>query len=461
MNQTLPLCLCSFARKLLFSFIVASLSLCSVYSQESSGAVVQLQSSLNFKGTEGLAFAPVTKLLAVTERNRTVRIVDVTSGDERALLSFKKQELLLRWTNDGQRLLIVGSKVVTIWDARLGKALAAPVGLQRKRDFLSAAQVEWNPAGTAILTFNTDSGFKASFREKYKATVQLWDVKSGELKFEVTVKGSYVQTQFSPDGKQLLTASGEEDARLWDIETGALIAVLKPPERSVTDGSFGTFSPDGELVAVKSYDSGIYIWDSATGTLKTTVALSKSGDGFELREFSPDGKLFALDRQQSKGRHMDNSIELRDGVTGKIRVTLTGKHMNGFESQRVWSPDSQTYITADSGKKYEAKIWDVKTGRLKGTFPMVLTYSWIPLVFGSIDRDNLLVHPTLPIVMAANEKFVRFWSTDTGELMQKIDDTGGPAQWSADGTLLLTFRKRLEVAHVWRVVLPQKGPSKN
>ena len=460
MNPTLPLRLCAFARKLLFPLIVASLSLCPVYCQESSGAVVQLQSSLNFKDVEGLAFAPVTKLLAVTERNRTVRIVDVTSGYERALLSFKKQELLLRWTNDGQRLLIVGSKVVTIWDARLGKELAAPVGLQRKRDFLSAAQVEWNPAGNAILTLKTDSGFKARLLEKYRTIVQLWDVESGKLKFEVTVKGTYVQTQFSPDSKQLLTASGEEDARLWDIETGALIAILKPPERSVMDGSFGTFSPDGAFVAVKSYHRGIYLWDSGTGTLKTTVVLSEFDDGFELREFSPDGKLFAVDHLQLKGWHMDNSIEIRDGVTGELRVTLTGKNMN-MESQHVWSPDSQTYITADRGKKYEAKIWDVKTGRLKGAFPMVLKYSWIPLVFGSIDRDNLLVHPTLPIVMAANEKFVRFWSTDTGELMQKIDGTGGPAQWSADGTLLLTFGKKLEVAHIWRVVLPQTGPSKN
>ena len=104
--------------------------------------------------------------------------------------------------------------------------------------------------------------------------------------------------------------------------------------------------------------------------------------------------------------------------------------------------------------RYEGKIWDVKTSRLKATFPMLLTYSRIPFDWEFNNRDELSVHPRLPIVMAANDKFIRFWSTDNGELIQRLDSTGGPAQWSSDGTLLLTFGKKRKVAHVWRVVLP-------
>jgi WD40 repeat protein len=119
----------------------------------------------------------------------------------------------------------------------------------------------------------------------------------------------------------------------------------------------------------------------------------------------------------------------------------------------LWSRDSRTLIRA-AGDKYEAKIWDVTTGQLKATFPVLLSFSRNPFDFGFRDRDQLSIHPTLPIVSAANEKFVRLWSSETGELMQTLENTGSyAAQWSADGTLFLTFAKDLKSASVWDVNL--------
>jgi hypothetical protein len=45
------------------------------------------------------------------------------------------------------------------------------------------------------------------------------------------------------------------------------------------------------------------------------------------------------------------------------------------------------------------------------------------------------------------------WNLENGELLQTIENTRG-AHWSADGTLLLTYAKDLDVAHVWDVALP-------
>ena len=246
------------------------------------------------------------------------------------------------------------------------------------------------------------------------------------------------------------------------METGDLIGTLRASQHRWfrSSSSSGVFSPDGRTVAVWTYSEGIGLWDSVTGSLKTTLAI---GDDCMLHEFSPDGKLFAIYRE-SKGWHRVTTIELHDSLTGELRSTLTGKNMRYAGQQRVWTSDSQTYITGGGDKKYEGKVWDVKTGRLKATFPMLLTYSRIPFDWGFNNRDELSVHPSLPVAMAANDKFIRFWSTDNGELIQRIDSTGGPAQWSADGTLLLTFGKKRKVAHVWRVVLPfcaSVWPSRN
>jgi WD40 repeat protein len=129
--------------------------------------------------------------------------------------------------------------------------------------------------------------------------------------------------------------------------------------------------------------------------------------------------------------------------------------MLGAAQQVVWSSDGQTLITGGGrkSKSFEGKIWEIGTGQLKATFPMVLTYSRIPFDFGYKNRDELSVHPTLPIVSAVNEKFIRLWSLETGELLQTLENARG-AKWSADGTLLLTYSKDLNIAQIWDVVLP-------
>jgi WD40 repeat protein len=198
---------------------------------------------------------------------------------------------------------------------------------------------------------------------------------------------------------------------------------------------------------------GIYIYDCISGLLKTTVHTQEYGeDDFALLGFSPDGKVFAVYREHMKGFRVVTSIELRDGETSELKATLTGKNMLGAAQQVVWTNDGQTLITGGGRKSFEGKMWELATGQLKATFPMVLTYSRIPFDFGYKNRDDLSVHPTLPIVSAVNEKFIRFWNSETGELVQTLENARG-GKWSADGTLLLTYSKNLDFAQVWDVVL--------
>src|SRR5262249_44902757 len=52
---------------------------------------------------------------------------------------------------------------------------------------------------------------------------------------------------FTPDEKELMTASGDGTVRFWDIDAGETVLVLRPPISRVNAAAL---SPDGRFVAV-------------------------------------------------------------------------------------------------------------------------------------------------------------------------------------------------------------------
>ncbi|KAG4427203.1 hypothetical protein IFR05_017314, partial [Cadophora sp. M221] len=94
---------------------------------------------------------------------------------------------------------------------------------------------------------------------------------------------------FSPDGKQVVSGSGDETARLWDAATGALLQTLEDHSNSV---GLVAFSPDGKQVVSGSYDNTARLWDAATGALLQTLEGHwNSVSSVAGVAFSPDGKL--------------------------------------------------------------------------------------------------------------------------------------------------------------------------
>ena len=433
--------------------IVTCLLLCQSlhYSQTvNNETVVKLRLSLDLKGSRWITFSPVSKLLAVQRADGSIQILDITDGREQAVLPLtEKAEYDMHWTSDGLRLLVVSSTSAALWEARSGKRLSTLIDIQRNKGAWFFGRVTLSADEKILLNVKQDESFKARVFGWEKPTVQVWSVESGQLKFQTRIKGMYSYAELSSTGKRVLTRSENEDPKLWDAETGRLLARLQPQPPMFREGSDARFSPDGRFV-IQTHESGTYIWHSSSAVINVRVPFQKDSSDSILKGFSRDGKMFVTSQERG-GRHPRASIDFRDCETGELRYTFTAPKWDGWPDQLLWSDDGRTLVAASGYSKYEARVWDVGTGRFKATFPMLLTYNRIPFDFGFNDRDQLTIHPTLPIISAGSNKFIRLWNADTGELLQKLNNTEGSGQWTADGSLFLTFTKDRESAQVWDV----------
>lgn len=146
---------------------------------------------------------------------------------------------------------------------------------------------------------------------------------------------------FSPDGKYIVTASGDKTARVWDAATGK--PAIEPLKH---DGNVfsAVFSPDGKYIVTASDDKTARVWDAATG--KPMTEPLKHDDSVYSAVFSPDGKYIVTVSD-------DNTARVWDAATGKP-LTEPLKHDDRVESA-VFSPDGKYIVTASDDNT--ARVW--------------------------------------------------------------------------------------------------------
>jgi hypothetical protein len=105
------------------------------------------------------------------------------------------------------------------------------------------------------------------------------------------------------DGRYLATVSDDRTARIWNVTSGQLLRVLRPPTGEGDEGKLVAvaMSPDSRAVAVagSGKSGGVYVFERETGRLEKRL----SGLSAVVRRlsFSSDGRWLAATFRASKG----------------------------------------------------------------------------------------------------------------------------------------------------------------
>ena len=219
---------------------MASVVVCSVLGKQDV-TVLRGQTEIT-----ALAIGPEGAILATAAKDRTVRLWDRASGEERRRLAAQPEEVLeLRFSADGHTLAARGADgALNLWSVATGEKIAS-------RKLPETAQC-----------FAVSPNGKSAAWPDGKNSLILWDIKADRIRAYEGGRDALVRSlEFDPAGNTLAISCEDRTGRVWDVVMG------RQQQRLEVTGLVGglRFTPDGrQLVAGVSVGSGLgemCVWD--------------------------------------------------------------------------------------------------------------------------------------------------------------------------------------------------------
>jgi WD40 repeat protein len=316
----------------------------------------------------------------------------------------------------------------------------ARLGTVRLRHRSPVGFVAFSPDGKALVSSTGDNSFL------------LWEIATGKRLHRIP--GLLLGTSaaaFTPDGKTLVLLGEDRRVAVWDVATGKELRRLAAPSKNIQQAAV---SPDGKTVALFDADQSLLLWDVAADKERHRLlgpADPKAGrPGFipSALTFSADGKHLAAGGMQREGL----LIRLWQVSGGRERPSRFVPTANF--SYLVFSPDGKTLVVGNA-QRGSVYLLDAATGVQIRRFAAVRTNGQ-PTASFSPDGKTLAV---------VNGVGVDLVDPATGQVLRRLPCPGqgfACLAFAPDGKTLAVGGAD-HIAHLWdlatgKEIRPPDGP---
>jgi len=450
----------------------------------------------------GSVFSTASDLsLAAYADGKRLQLVDLHTGQRRTLCTTPKDLVAVSISPDGK---IVASfsgyeeAAIQLWQVATGKEIGR---LEGHRSWVTSFAF-W-PDGNKLVSSSADQTLriwdltsKTCLDTLYGHRQEVWRTalmpdgktilsggKDGTLCFwdasvthprpsTVTLPGAYANWNFGPDGRYILTATGNGQVTKWtgkNFQQGQVVLDAKLPSGDQNSGV--NISPDGQRVALTSGFGNLQVWDiphqailrewtNIPGKLACTYCLNAGKQvfgrtededlcrvwdvetGSVIQEWKPPPILsagaFSRDDRQMITAGSRGDLELRD------LVRFTSRRLKLDLRQPVdfaFSPDSKLLV-GTSALGY-ARVWDLASQREVVTIGGFLNGA-SAVVFSPVEKRLM--------ICGEGRESLRMW--DTESWLETIDLGGEaaefwPALFSPDGNSIGAREQSSGHLQVW------------
>lgn len=260
-------------------------------------------------------------------------------------------------------------------------------------------EVAWTPEGRRALSGAGDGA------------VRLWDLNDGRcLGVLRGHTGAVLAATVSPGGHQALSAGNDRTVRLWDLDSKLCLQVFEGHTDAIQDVAW---SPDGRRALSGAADGTLRLWDMDAGRC-VRVIKSRSDVVF--------GVAWSTDGLQALTGGYDHAVRLWDLEVGRPVRVLTG-HTKAVRTVAI-SHDGRSALSG--GSDATVRLWDLATGRC------------VRVLEGHTDPVGCLAwsHDDRRAISGSTDRTVRLWDLESGRCTRVLKghaDAVRSLAWSPSG----------------------------